>query len=154
MLKQLQSAGIALLGTFFAFVIYWVVFMPWFVTPGGPWTKLIVALAEVAVAIYLFARWRSWPTLLLLVGSISMVLLNIFYCGWVWRVKHGGWEPGASPLLALLFPSDNEHSLVNRLLFFVSFLLWCLPVAFFWYFFRVADAYLTKRWQRKTASNI
>jgi hypothetical protein len=143
MLKRLVPASIALVGTFFAFVIYWVVFMPWFRTPGGPWTKLIVALAEVAVAIYLFARWQTWPALLLLIGSIPMVLLNISYCGWVWRTDHEGSQPGVFPGLALLFPSSNEHTPINHLLSIASFLLWCLPIAFFRYFFRVADAHLT-----------
>jgi hypothetical protein len=146
MLKRLLSVAIALLGAFLAIVIYWLVFMPWYTTPGGPWVKLILAGAELVITIYLFARWRSWPALLLLVGSIPMVLVNIFFCGWLWRMNHGGWEPGVSPSLAFLFPSDNENSPINAILHYLIYLsILCLPIAFFMYFFRRVDVCLTKQ---------
>ena len=151
MLKRLLSLSIALIGTIVALVIYWPVFMPWFhfglLVPGEPWIKDALALIETALATYLFARWWSWPALLLLIGSIPMLLFNVSYSGWMWRMNRiYGPNPHAdSAQLALLFPSDNEQSPIHRTLFYISFLQWCLPVAFFWYFFRVADRHLTKR---------
>jgi hypothetical protein len=144
MLKRTLSVSIALLATFVALVIYWIVFMPWLHFPlirSEPRVKLIVALVGMVLAIYFFARWRTWPALLFLVGSIPAVLVNISMRGWEWRMNRGD-----SPQLALLFPSDNEHSPVNTILhYLVYFSLVCLPIAFFWYFFRVADRHLTKR---------
>src|SRR5438876_12230896 len=118
MLKRALSVSIALLGTILAIVIYWLVFMPWFHGLIGPWTKLSLALLEIALAVYLFVRSRNWPALLLLVGSIPMVLVNIDFVGWLWRMDriYGPNPLGDSAQLALLFPGDNEHSPVNAIL--------------------------------------
>jgi len=151
MLKRLLSVSIGLIGAIIALVIFWIVFMPWFhfglLVRGEPWIKQALAVIETAVAIYLFARWRSWPALLLLIGSIPMLLFNVSYSGWMWRMNriYGPNPSGDSAQLALLFPSDNEQSPIHRVLFYISFLSLCLPGAFFWYFFRVADRYLVRR---------
>lgn len=156
MLKHFVPAAIGLVGTLFALLVYWFVFMPWFhfPMPNDQWSKLVLALLELTAAIYLFGRWRSWPALLLLVGSIPMLLLNISYCGWIWRMDYEERESGTSRHLALLFPSDNEHSPVNTILHYLFYLsIVCLPIAFFLYFFRVADERLTKRLERKAGSH-
>ena len=147
MLKRLLSVGIALVGTIVALVIYWIVFMPNLHVPGiSESAKLVLALVEVAVAIYLFIR-RTWPALLLLIGSIPMLLLNVSMCGWEWRMErfYSASSPADDPRLAFLFPGDNEHSPINSILFYIFFLTLCVAVAFFWYFFRVADRQLTNR---------
>src|SRR5437660_1415407 len=90
MLKRILSANIALLATIVALVIYWMVFMPWlhfFPIRSEPWIKLVIALIAMGLAIYLFARWRTWPALLFLVGSIPVVLVNISMGGWGWRMQ-------------------------------------------------------------------
>jgi hypothetical protein len=148
--RQLISASIALLITSVGLVGYWIVFMPWLLIPGviSPWPKLVLALIEVALAIYFLTRWRRWPAFLLLVGSIPMLLVNISMCGWEWRMQgiYGPSPSGDSALLAFLFPSDNEHSPVNAILHYSIFLsMVCLPIAFFWYFFRLFDRHLTMR---------
>ena len=111
------------------------------------WIKLVVALVGMGLAIYLFARWRTWPALLFLVGSIPVVLVNISMCGWEWRMEryYSTDPPVDDPWLASLFPSDNEPSFVHRFLSYTGFLTLCLPIAFFWYFFRVIDRHLTRR---------
>ena len=141
MLKRLLCISVALLGTILAIPIYMVVFMPNFRIPGeSPWPTLALGLVQLTIAMYLFTRWRSWPAFLLLIGSIPIVLLNISSCGFFWRIGHG-----ASPRLALFFPSDQEDSPIKPILFYIDFLLLCLPLAFFWYFVRVADRHLTNR---------
>ena len=150
MLKRILSVSIALLATIVALVIYWIVFMPWehLFIRSESWVKLVVALVGMALAIYLFARWRTWPTLLFLVGSFPVVLVNISMCGWKWRMQriYGPSPIGDSALLVFLFPSDNEHSPVNAILQYSIFLSTaCLPIAFFWYFFRLFDRHLTMR---------
>jgi len=121
--------------------------MPWFLIPGiiSPWPKLVLALIEMGFTIYLFKRWRDWPALLFLIGSIPVLLVNISMCGWYWRMNHEGMEPGSFPVLAFLFPSDTnmDYSVMNPILHYIFFLTLCLPVAFFRYFFRVIDHYLT-----------
>jgi hypothetical protein len=117
MLKRLLSVGIALPATIVGLVIYWIVFMPWLRIPGvSPWGKLFLAVVELAAGIYLFVRWRSLPALLLLVGSIPMLLFNISYVGWNWRMQrlYGSPSLGDDPRLAFLFPSDNEYSPTHR----------------------------------------
>jgi len=150
MLRRVLSVSIALLGTVVAVVIYWVAFMPWFHFPirNEYWIRLVVALAEMAIAIYLVARWRSWPALLLLAGSIPMILVNVDFVGWRWRMDryYSTSPPVDDPRLAFLFPSDNEYSPVNAILHnLIYFSMVCLPLAFFWYFFRFIDQHLTKR---------
>src|SRR5438132_2615863 len=134
MLKRILSANIALLATIVALVIYWMVFMPWlhfFPIRSEPWIKLVIALIAMGLAIYFFARWRTWPALLFLVGSIPVVLVNISMCGWEWRMNriYGPNPHGDSSQLALLFPSDNEHSPVNAILHYLFyFSMVCLPI--------------------------
>jgi len=151
MLKPLLSVGIALTGTLFTIVLYWFIFMPWLMIPGviSPWPKLILAMVSLGVAVYLFMRSRSWPALLLLVGSIPVLLVNISMCGCEWRIQriYGPNPHEDSALLAFLFASDSERSPINAILHYLIFVsMVCLPIAFFWYFFRVCDQHLTKRW--------
>jgi|SRR5690349_20346998 hypothetical protein len=147
--KRILSISIACLTTVVMLAIYWLVLMPWLhLLPirSEPWLKLILAFIVLGIAIYLFARWRSWPALLFLLGSIPMFLVNVDFVGWLWRMDHGGDEPGTLPVLALLFPSDNEQSPVNAILhYLIYFSMVCLPIAFFWFFFRLIDRHLTKR---------
>jgi hypothetical protein len=149
MLKRVLSVGIALLATIVAVVIYWLVFMPWFPFPtrAYPWIKLILALIAFAMSIYFFLRWRSCSALLLLVGSIPVLLVNISFIGWIWRMdQYYSKSPSVDdPWLALLFPGDNEPSSINTILHdlvYVSML--CLPVAFFLFLFRLTDWRLPK----------
>src|ERR1700736_6022174 len=81
--RRVLFMSIALLATVVAVPIYWIVFMPWLLPALSPWAKLVLALIEVAFDIYLFMRWRSWPALLLLIGSIPVLLVNISMCGWL-----------------------------------------------------------------------
>ena len=150
MVKRVPSVSIAVFGALVGIAIFWIVFMPWYPFPIAAYgsVRLALALVEAAVAIYLFTRWRSWPSLLLLVGSIPMVLVNIDFVGWLWRMDRIDRSPslGDDSRLALLFPSDNEVSPVNAILhYLIYFSMVCLPIAFFWYFFRVIDRHLTKR---------
>jgi len=143
--------SIAVPATVVALVIYWIVLMPnlrFLFIESEPWIKLVLALVGMGLAIYFFVRWRTWPALLFLVGSVPVVLFNISMCGWMWRMEHGGTEPGSFPVLAFLFPSDtnSDYSVMNPILHYIGFLTLCLPVAFFWYLFRVIDRHLTKRW--------
>jgi hypothetical protein len=142
MLKRVLSITGALIGTIVGLVIYWVIFMPWFHGPIRPWMKMSMALIEIAVAAYLFVRWRGWPALLLLVGSIPMVLVNIDFVGWLWRMDrmYGPNPRRDSAELVFLFPSDNEPSLVNAILhYLIYFSIVCLPISFFWYLLRLTD---------------
>ena len=151
MLKRILCVSIALLATIVALVIYWIAFMPWLHLPirNESWIKLGLAVIGMVLAIYWFARWRSWPTVLFLLGSIPVVLVNISMVGWEWRIAHdySTSPPADDRLLAMLFPSDNEHSAINTLLYWsINFSALCLAIVFFCYFFRVFDWHLTKRW--------
>src|SRR4051812_30923584 len=88
MLKRLLSVTIALPATMVGVAIFWIVFMPWFHFPtrNDQWPKLILAFLELAIAIYFFVRSRSWPARLLLLGSIPVLLVNVSYVGWIWRM--------------------------------------------------------------------
>ena len=145
MLKRALSVSIALLATIVALVIYWFVFMPWLhllPIPSEPWLKLAVAFVGMLLAIYFFARWRNWPTVLFLVGSIPVVLVNIDMCGWEWRMDriYGPNPRGDASQLALLFASDSEPSPVHAVLHYLFLVtMVCLPIAFFCFFFRFID---------------
>lgn len=144
MLKRLLSVGIALLSTSIGIAIFWLVFMPWFHFPmrNDQWSKLVLALMESAAAAYLFLGHRTWPALLLLLASVPMVLVNISYVGWMWRMDryYSKSPPADDPRLALLFPSDNEHSVINTVLYYlIWFSMACLATAFFWSSFRFID---------------
>ena len=141
MLKRLLSGSIALLGTIVGITLFWFIFMPWLHFPvrHDYWPKLVLALLELSVAIYLFKRWRSWPALLLLVGSIPMLLANISFVGWNWRMeRYYSNSPSVDdPWLALLFPSDNEPSPLNTILYYLIWLsMVSLSIAFFVFLFR------------------
>jgi hypothetical protein len=151
MLKRILSVGIALPATIVALAIYWIALMPnvhVLFIQSEPWIKLAVAVTAIGLAIYFFARRRTWPALLFLIGSIPAVLLNISMVGWEWRMQryYSTDPPVDDPRLASLFPGENEHSIVNSILFYILFLTLCVPVAFFWYFFTLIHRHLTKRW--------
>jgi hypothetical protein len=142
MLKRLLSTSIALLGTIVGIAVFWIVFMPWFhfATANDQWPKLGLALVELAATLYFFKRWRSWSALLLLIGSVPMVLVNVSYVGWMWRMDRYDSKspPVDDPLLAMLFPSDNEQSAINTVLYYlIWFSMACLSIAFFWCLFKV-----------------
>lgn len=158
MLKHFLTVAIAFIVTLFALLIFWFVFMPWFHFPmlNEKWPKLALAILGLTAAIYLFGRSRSWLALLLLVGFIPVLLVNISYVGWNWRMTryYSKSPPGDDPWLASLFPGDNEYSPVNTLLSYSIYLCAvCLMIAFFAYFFRIAERYLTKRWAKNSKSN-
>ena len=151
MLKRILSASIGVVATIVALAIYWMIFMPWLhLVPlrNEPWLKLAVAIIALALAIYIFARQRSWAALFFLVGSIPVVLVNVEMGGWLWRMNR---VYSASPLpddprLAFLFPGDDEHSPVNTVLHYLVYLsMLCLTIAFSSYISRVVDRHLTKR---------
>ena len=138
MLVRFVSIIIALVTTLLAFAVYIVLFHSAF-DLFGAWTQLLLITAQLAIAIYLCARFKSWPALLLLVGSIPMVLLKISYCGFVSRMDH------AAHYLAWLFPSDQELSPIKPLLAYSQLLIFCLPVALFCVLWQGMEAHLTKR---------
>ena len=151
MLKRILSGSIALVATIVSLMIYWIVFMPWLHLPfrNESWLKLAIAIIALMLATCLFARRRTWSALLFLLGSIPIVLVNIEMCGWEWRMDRESStdRPVDDPRLAFLFPSDNEHSVINAILHYsIYFSAACLLIVFFWYFFRVIDQHLTKRW--------
>src|ERR1700724_4689359 len=151
MLKRILAVSIGLVATIVALAIYWIIFMPWlpFLPPRNePWIKLAVALIGLLLAIHFFVRWRSWPAVLLLLGSIPVVLVNISMVGWEWRMTryYSTSPPVDDPRLAFFFPSDNEHSVINTILhYFIYFSAACLLIAFFRFFLGVFDRHLTKR---------
>jgi hypothetical protein len=123
--------------------------MPWFPFPTRfyPTIKLSLALVASAAAIYLFIRSRHWYAFLLFVGSIPILLVNVSFVGWIWRMDryYSKSPPVDDAWLALLFPGDNEPSLINTILHYLVYVsMLCLPIAFFLYLLRLTDRRVTK----------
>src|SRR3954447_1075367 len=103
MLRRVTDVIIALAGAVIVLVVYPYVFLIWeMIRPYGEEIELAFAMLQLAFAIYLLHRSRSWLAFLFLVAAVSIVLEKAYLVGWLWRNHdvHSGF-------LASLFPSDQ-----------------------------------------------
>ena len=117
MLKRFLAASIAFAGTVVAVATYYLLSSIAWGLPWAEWIQLGMATALVGFSSYLFVRRKSWPSFLLLIGSIPILLLKLSFCDWVYRMGHGL----RSPALVFLFPATKTIRHSSRCCFIVSY---------------------------------
>ena len=142
MARRIVGVLVAVVATLSTALLFFLIFSPAFFIPGKYYTRFALALVLLGFSIYLFRRSRRWPSVLLLVGSVALNILEIHEVI-TWYIfenrldlitQHPWW-----------WPTCTEDPRIMHALSYPLYPMLCFPIAWFWYSFEATQRHLTKR---------
>jgi hypothetical protein len=152
MLKHALTVLVAIVAAVVAFVAY---FLVWMLVCRLEGPHLIASLLLLAACIYLFRRFRSAPTLLLLIGSIGLVGAHLHDYFIVFGIRHELFQFGGSDSYVLQgFFEPRENPLIAIPADVLRFTGFTVIIGIAWLAAKVTKKHLTKRCSERLAVSV
>src|ERR1700730_3950756 len=91
-----------------------------FYLPVVPITRLLAPALLATASVLLFRRAKGWPTVLMLVGSVTLLLVTTREFATGLSIERGWVQPGT-----FWFPTDSENQVVTIPFIVIQNLVFC-----------------------------